>query len=246
MTKPINVYYAPVFTENQDWTFLYPKPKILFNNLLDYRTEESNPHSMLSCPALSNKIKKILVFESPMSFKINYNWNNRSIDPVTKNYINAEYIREPSFNFGPCICFSLGYIFFAEEDLDAYFTPPMFHKPMYTKYGSVIPGEFNIGKWFRAYNFEIQTWSNFGSVEIEEDEPLFYVEFKTDKPVNLYRFNMTNRIYEYSEANVRTTDLFGRGQSLLSRYARFEKVGFREKILTEIKKNLIEEDPFEL
>ena len=246
MSKPINIYYSPVYSGNDDWTFLFPKPKTLFNNLRENKSDEASNGFMLSCPAISDKTRKILVFNSPMSFKIEYGWNS-----INDNYIrgigdvliNAEYVREPSFNFGPCISFAMSNIFFADEPVDAYFTPPMFHKPGYTNYGSVIPGEFNVGKWFRPYNFETQMWSNSGVIEVQEGEPLFYVEFKTDRPINLHRFNLSTKTNQYLLANVGSTRIFGRGQTLLSRYKRFEDVGFREKILTEIKNNLIDEEP---
>jgi len=38
--------------------------------------------------------------------------------------------------------------------------------------------------------------------------------------------------------------LLGNFKPLASKYQKFKDVGFKEKILTEIKKNLIEEEPY--
>jgi hypothetical protein len=86
----------------------------------------------------------------------------------------------------------------------------------------------------------VQPWSAKGEIHIEKDEPLFYAQFQTDRDIEIKRFNMNEKIKLMGSACVGTTDLFGR-QSLLSRYNMFDRVGLRGKLLTEIKKNIIEE-----
>ena len=246
---PITIYWSPctsVEVEEFDWSFLYPTPKTLFSDILSLKLKNAHNTTFFSCPAVANKFKKTLVFNSPMNCSYNYDFSNndKKIDPLSNNYISIKYSRQQTISSGPTLEFALKYVFFSDEPVDAYFTPPMFHKPKYMKYGSVIPGEFNIGKWFRPFNFEIQTWAEHGEIHLVEDEPLFYVEIKTDRPVILKRFDFSNKLSGYANANIGATDLFGRGQTLLTRYERFSKIKMREKILTEIKKNLIEEEPY--
>jgi hypothetical protein len=247
--KPITLYWSPYTSmdvEGSDWSFLYPNPKTLFSDMTLIKSKDADNRTYLSCPALANKFKKILVFHSPIScsYKYNFTTNPKTLEQVTTNYISVNPPRQPAISKGPSLEFALKYIFFSDEPVDAYFTPPMFHQPMYTKFGSVIPGEFNIGKWFRPFNFEVQTWSQTGEIHLNEDEPLFYVEIKTDRPIILKKFELSNKLVGYARSNVGTTELFGRGQTLLSRYERFSKINMREKILTEIKKNLIDEKPY--
>jgi len=237
----INVYWC----ENSDitganWSFLYQKPISLFSDL--NKVKKAHAENLLSCPAVSNKFKKTLVFKNSLASSYNYDLN--SITPTSENYLQAQRDREPSFDLGPLYKISNSVSFFSEDPLSALFTPPYFHKSEYTKYGSVVPGEFDIGQWYRPFHFEIQMWSNSGEFHLKENEPLYYVDFKTDKQINLYRYNNSLLLSNYTNACVATTNLFGRGQSLLSRYNRFKQVGLREKILTEIKKNLIDEEPY--
>lgn len=246
--KPINVYWSLVNddTDDTDWTFLYPKPKTLFSNLIKDRKDAKNFFSYFSCPAISSKFKKILVFNSSFdaSYKYGYNEETPYIIPTSENFINAFPIREETMNKKPTFQFSLHYCFFADESLDAYFTPPFFHKPEYMKYASPMPGEFDIGKWFRRYNFEVQVWESDGEIYIKTDEPLFYVEFKTTRPIVFHRFQSNNILQKYEKANISSMDIFGKFQTLEEKYNKFKQVGYREKILTEIKKNLIEEEPY--
>lgn len=242
MSDVINVYIGMGRMEGEgDWPYLYPKPNILFKELRDKRNSEGYGDNFLFCPAVTDKFKKTLVFENAMPSKYEYNFKNgqKIIDPISETYLAAESVRDPSITTGPTIKFGMNYIFFADQPLDASFTPPYFHKPGYSKHGVVMPGEYNIGKWFRPYIFEVQMWDMAGEFEIGE-EPIFYVEFRTDKKIKFNYFNVTPALYHYAVSSIQVTSLFGKGQTLAERYLRFAKVGMREKILTEIKKNLIE------
>jgi hypothetical protein len=238
----INVYWSPFYQtggEYPDWSFLYPKPKNLFSTLIEKKNLDSKTDNYFACPAISNKTKNIYVF-SNASYS-SYRYEGSEIYPTSENFISVVSTRPPSINEGPLFLFSLNYLFFADQPLDAYFTPPYFSKPEYTQYGSVIIGEFNIGQWFRSYNVEIQMWSNKGEFHLKENEPLFYVEFKTDKKIKMHQFKQTDQILKYSDACSTTQLLFGKGESLVKRYKRFKDVGLREKVLMEIKNNLLED-----
>jgi hypothetical protein len=247
MSKEINVYWAADFIDKiDDWTMMYPKPKTLFSELMSKRINIGDKKSIFSCPAVSNKFKKTLVFKNTINCKYHFDTTNNQmvINPMTDEFIHASFQRIPAISDGPFIEFGLGYIFFADQPLEIETSAPTFHEPRYTKYGTVVPGGFDIGQWFRSVNFEIQTWKNKGEVVLEDDEPLIYVNFKTDKKINLYRFNHSEKTIRYSRSNTTSHILFGPGQGLLSRYKRFNNAGLREKILTEIKDNLIDEEPY--
>jgi hypothetical protein len=246
---PINIYIANALSDAsvQDWSFMYPKPKTLFSDLLTNKNKTKDTSSYLVCPAVASKFKKTLVFKNSVNASYEYGSNNGSyyIVPKTKEYIHAECMRDAIINKQPTFLFSLNYLFFSEEPLKMSATAPYFHKPEYTKNGSVIPGVFDIGQWFRPYNFEVQMWEESGEFSIKDGEPLFYIEFETDRKINLKRFNLTEKIKRMSEANVSSINLFGPFQPLSEKYKKFKEVGYREKILTEIKNNLIEEDPYQ-
>jgi hypothetical protein len=240
--NPINIYWAIPSDEGdwQDWSFLYPKPKTLFSELVQSRSKV-NP-GFFSCPAVSEKMKKILVFRSPMYSS--YSYTEESVTPNADGFINIEMARKPSITNGPTLSLSLYYFMFSEDPLDMYATPPFFHEPKYTKFGSVVPGEFDIGRWFRPFTFEVQTWNKEGQFELEENEPMFYMEFKTDRPIILNRFILTKKLKQYEQATINSRHIFKDFLPLSKRYERFKNVGLREKILTEIKKNLIDEEPY--
>jgi hypothetical protein len=243
---PITVYWAPAINNDNthpDFGLLYSSPKQLFSNLRERKAEKTDSASIFSCPAFSELTKSTVVFNSPMSCSYEFDstdTSNPTIKATTKNLIGARYVRPPYLQDGPILHFQLYYIFFATEPVEALFTSPYFHKPQHTKYGSVTPGKFDIGQWFRPYNFEVQMWNMKGEFHLKEQEPMFYVEFKTDRPIILKQFNNTQELLRISDACVATTDMFGRGQTLLSRYFRFRDTGMKQRTLKLIENNIIE------
>jgi hypothetical protein len=244
--KPITVYIASGVqpqSHGVDWSFLYPKPKLLFSSLLENKNKESKRDSFFSCPAFSDFSKKTLEYYSPIScsYKYDFGYEKNNFYPITENYISTKMERVPALKNGNSVIFELKYIMFADQPLNVFFTSPHFSKSTYTQYGSVLPGRFDIGQWFRPFNFEVQLWDDSGEFHLVEGEPIFYSHFETEKTVIFKSFNLNDKLSLMSGACMNTQGLFGRGQSLLSRYKRFNNVGMKEKIITEIKKNLIEE-----
>jgi hypothetical protein len=249
MSEYINVYIAYGVPVGSDWTYMYQKPETLFNLMYkDKAKTENGALTYFSCPAMADKMKKILVFKNTVPGSVAYDFRDgkKDLSSLTKEHVNV-YVTEnrtPAINIGPTLTFGMSYNVFADEPLPVYFTPPFFEKPGYTQDATILPGEFDVGSWFRPYHFEVQTWSDHGTLTLKENEPIFYAEFKTDKKIKLQRFVMTEEIQKLVTANVNSWKLFGVGQSLLQRYKRFKDYGMREKVLTEIKKNLIDEDPY--
>jgi len=243
--KPITVYLSDGSTslESQyDWSFLYPKPTNLFSDLSKERAIGLKSSSFLTCPAFSSVTKKIIQYRSPMDTSYEFDFTdpeNLIIKPLAEEYLGFEY-RSKSLERSNTILFKLKYHMFADEPLDVMFTAPYFTQSKYTQYATVIPGKFDIGSWFRPYHFEVQPWKTKGEIHIEENEPLIYAQFQTDREINIKRFVMSKELMNMSHACVQTTELLGIGQSLLSRYNRFRNIGMREKILVEINKNLVE------
>jgi hypothetical protein len=230
-----------------DWSFLYPKPTTLFKDHFKNKDKESTNHFFM-CPASATKMKKTLVFHSPMSFGYNYDFSdgNQELSASGKQGLLMYPPRDRMLTNGPNFKIGLGYSFFANESLEVSFTSPFFHKTKYTESCSTIPGNFDIGNWYRPFGIEIQTWSNKGNIEFIEGEPLFYAEFKTDRPIVIKRYKQTDALIKYSETCMKTPEVFGLGETLIKKYNRFRSVGLREKILYEIEKNVFDEEPFQL
>ena len=196
---------------------------------------DKNPNrgltNYLLCPSASRKFKKSYMITQPQDSSYFYDFTDKDnpvIAPLTQRALNCNVVRPSTINAGPTIEFALRYIFFAEESLNARFTPPMFHPAKHTKYGTTIPGDMDIGSWFRPFPLEMQLWGDSGEINFEEGEPLFYVEFDTEREIILKRFSFDQELHNYSKHCV---SFYNQEYSLIKRYNRFKITKMNEMVL---------------
>lgn len=241
----INVYWAPETTFDvlgvKEWNLLYPEPKTLFTELQEQRTKDAGTDTYFSCPATNDKYRKTYVFRNtlPSSYEFDFTEKQQIINPTSAGYIGYSILRPPTISVGPMVNFNLYYCFFADQPLEAVFTPPMMHKPQHTKYGTSIPGQFDIGQWYRPFPLEVQMWDMKGEFHLLE-EPIFYVEFKTKKKIIFHRYKINETLSSYIKMCSTSKSIWGPGQSLVKRYERFNNSRMKDLILKEIKQNLLD------
>ena len=238
--EPIVVYWGPSVI---DWNLLYPDPKNLFLSITEQRSKDRGEKSFFTCPAFQDKTKNIYSFSFPMdtSYEWDFSNDNQVFRPVNDQnpFIGFKVLRNPCINNSPQIEFSLFYSFFCEEPLKATFTAPYFSEPNYTKSASVAPGTMDIGQWFRPYPIEMTFWKEKGTVDFKDGESLFYVEFLTDRPIILKRYNTTEKILSYSNTCSKSPQTWSPRIPLVKRYQRFNESKMGKAIIKEIKENLL-------
>ncbi len=242
--KEVIVYWSPIWDDpsGTNWNLLYHEPEQLFKhfNKLRISNKKMNENSnMLGCPAISNKFRQTYLFKNSANSHVSID-NNTKVSYLLDTSIGAKIQREPSFDNNIILRYFLGWLFFTEEDsLEINITAPYFHKPKYLNYGSIIPGSFDIGKWFRPYNAEFNLWDGINEFKIDEDEPIFYIEFITDRPIILKRFINTDTINKLAWACADVSNTMGKFQPLKRRYEQFAASRNKEIVLKEIKNNLL-------
>jgi hypothetical protein len=242
----VNVYWAPAISMNEEEPWLaaggelvYQTPRSLHSELMHEKNPNRGPTTFLSCPAAVSTFTRTVVFKNNRACSYEYDLSdqqNLKITPKDERYLNCTVRRPAALNKKPTIEFQLRWIFFSDEPLIMSITPPMFHPPKYTRYATAVPGQFDIGRWFRPFVFELQTWEPKGKLSFESDEPLFYATFNTDKKVNLKRFVYTPKLFEYS---TQCTSYYVGEKSMDKRYDLFDSAGMNHLVLQEIKNNLV-------
>lgn len=229
----LNIYWADV-SNNNDWSILYPEPDNLYKTLLNKK--ESDYGTFFSCPSVLNIFQKTYVIRSPQSS--HYRISNNEVDYVLTNNIGVILREQKSMINHHLIQLKYPWIFFAEESVEMKVTAPYIQYAPHLRYGATMAGKFDIGKWFRQLNIEFLLWENNNEFIMQEDEPIAYIEFLTDKKINLVRFNMTNRLHEICTTNA-SSSVWEKRVPLAKRYNRFLKSGLREIVLKEIKENIV-------
>jgi hypothetical protein len=81
-------------------------------------------------------------------------------------------------------------------------------------------------------------WDNVDTFSVRANDPLMYVNFLTDEKVELKKFYLTKELYDLSMSCVRLKT-YRRDRVLSKLYNMFSNSGIKNRILKEIKNNLI-------
>jgi|688.fasta_scaffold173869_2 hypothetical protein len=244
--KPLIIYWSPSYLmqsdQSQDWNMLYQEPKNLFSELIKNKHVNAGPFQFFSCPAVSGRLKNTFIFYNMLDTFFEYVTNKTGETTITNTepYGLSQTILRPSpLQNSASIRLGLAYTFFSEESVLGFVNAPILHKPNYTNYGTVISGGYDFSKWYRPVTVEILTWKDSGTFKLFKDEPLFYLEMITERPVILKRYVMSKKLQEYSDACVNAPNFHGLFKPLKERYKIFTSTRTNELVLKEIQKNLI-------
>jgi hypothetical protein len=134
----------------------------------------------------------------------------------------------------------MSWLFFADQSVEARFTAPYF-PPVTPAEGVMLStGQFNIGEWYRDFSLDYHI--PFGTKELifEENQPLFYLEIRTDKKVIFKRYNLTPELRRIADECSTSSDIYESNKPLLHRYNMFKRSSSPERVLSYIKENIVE------
>jgi hypothetical protein len=237
----IKIYWAPfIIDKENDWSILQYNPENLFERFKNNLNRESIKKpggNLIMCPSVKNYTNKIFIFKNTLQSYFEIKENN-TIIPVSKNYITAHVAHESSLKNCMLMIYNVPLIFFSEADVNMTVTSPYFSNSPHLKYGAIVPGKFNISKWFRNINIEFNLWQNVKELKIEKDEDLFYVNFDCEEEVELVRFDLTERLIKIAIV-AGNSSIWEKLIPLKDRYERFKKSQMHKIVIKEIKKNII-------
>ena len=233
------IYWSPADMDlYHDWSILYKDPTILGKDLKKKMSKDLDKTSNLFfCPAVKDLTNRIAVIKSPMT--CHYKIIDNEFKPFSKNFLNISFPHTSNFENNIMFQLSSSYIFFSEEDVKMTLTSPYFSNSPHLKYGSIIPGTFNISTWFRNINFEVNLWDNVKEFKILKNEDIAYVHFDTNHEIKLVRFDFTERLLRIVKT-CSTSATWEKFIPLIDRYKRFKEAKFKKIILKEIEQNIID------
>ena len=247
MTETI-IYWAPGYQsrDTYDLNHLYPTPKSLYEEMIAKKAPlKENLNDFLRCPATSDLFKTTFVVRAPVDTNVSLNFQTRRSKEINSNAaddnrykIKMDFIHQPTLLDHNLIDYNHPILFFSEEDsMIATLTPPYFEYVTSYQHGIIVPGRFDIGKWFRPVNMEFQLWPGVNTLNVPAGEALCYINFLTDKKIILKRFN-TNRDIDKLIASIAKVSPYKRFTRLSQRYKAFEQSQSKQRILKLIEKQL--------
>lgn len=117
---------------------------------------------------------------------------------------------------------------------------PSFIDNEFTKNCEVIPGTFDVDKWFRPLQPAFRLREGVDHVRINRGDPMYVIRFLTDKKVELFQFSTSPRIQQLAESIARANKSVGTFYtSLRNYYDAFAMRGYAAQLGREIKNNVI-------
>ena len=230
--------------------WLYKEPSSVWQELLEIKDQNIISSKVtttyLQCPATREALSSVFVVRCPCysSAEVLIKEDNQ-IEKVEQAWTGASQC-EITMSHAPTlynqllIIVNYPFIFFSEESLFMRSTSPWFHSAPHTSLGGIVPGLYDIGRWFRPLNFEYNLWYKNNKFELGEGEPMAYLEFSTSKPVVFKRFELTQTLINLATDSIHTRTKQTRGlNGLWNRYKMFDE-SYAKKIITkEIKAHLL-------
>lgn len=242
MSKEIVVYWTGNCNyfgkTGYNWNILYPSPPSLYKDLSINLNKNNDTPSFYQCPAFKSVAQNSFVVKNPLSshYKV---IDESNLVSLRDSSMEASIIRKPTLENMKIIKYALSFLAFSEESLVMCVTPPYMHDAHHLNYGSVVPGKFNISKWFRSFNPEINLKNNVEELSIPENDPLYYVSFETEKKIKMVKFEMSEVLGDYANTCSKSC-LWEPRTSMEKRYDRFISSKAHKTIIKEIKKNVID------
>lgn len=244
--EPLTVYWSPAqfIPEEESWNFLYQEPQSVSKKFYDLLYNNS---SSTKCPAarfffrntysLNSTIENSFEFPYGLLYDV-YEDPGMHYDLPVDSAVKIGKSRENQMEGYVNLEYNHSWFFFCEEDLEIRYSAPYFPATSPIEGAMLASGSFNISRWFRPVNLEYYVPVDARSFHLKEDQPLAFVEFDTDRPIEFKRFMLNNKIAKMTTEIVQS-DRYSFLNNLKSRYKLFTKTGMREILLSEIKQNLL-------
>ena len=233
--KPINVYWTCI---EKEWLRAEVPEPLSTSFYRDRKYDKDYPDvNMHFCPATNEHFKNMFTLKSLYSYKFKIIDNNVVSNDYDQDFfarhVNIKSVEKKLFSFNQ------SFIFFTEdESLPATLSiPPYLEDNNITERCIIMPGELDIGKWFRNIDMSFYLKNKYDEFVIEEGEIFSYIKFHTDKKINFIPFRQTPKLNELLFDQINSKSNKKKIFSIDKFYSIFNT---KKLIIKEIKDNLLE------
>jgi hypothetical protein len=232
----------------ESWAMLYQEPKSVLGDLV----KASRPKALITlCPALKQELRNVFSLNSAIEDN-HILPDSQSLKLMAARELEHEMIdtqngvlplykpRRSSIDGYINVAYGMRWLFFASEPVEMRLTAPYFPSISPCDGAMLAPGEFDIGKWFRQINLDWHIPISSTEFLIKENDPLAFLEFKTNKKIEFVRFNLTHTLMNLAFETSDSAKRYGKYKTLLQRYKQANSAKMPNIVLSEIKKNIVE------
>ncbi len=226
----INVYWACV----EDEWLRSKGPVSIYKKVFSQNVIKNTETKF--CPAVKDYFHNVYGLNSLYSYNLRCNFTDNTVtadmhgENFFKNHVMIRSMPDKLFSF------IQRYSFFTEnKSLLMSLEHPFFEQNEVTKRSIVIPGTYDIGKWFRVIDFAFHIKDDYDEFKINEDDIFYYIRFHTTEKINFVQYKFTEKLRNYHKDSELSKDNCPM-KKLNFFYDIFKN---KKRILTEIKENVI-------
>lgn len=145
----------------------------------------------IGCPATKDFLKNTFAFKNPLDLHMQINSNNTVFWPNNnlEELISIRQFDEKSIVLDYLMPITL----FSKEDIIATMTSPFLSR-INNSMSHLIPGQFNISKWFRPMMPSFMIYDLDIDFSINKGDDIYYIKFNTPKKIELVEFYFTDTL----------------------------------------------------
>lgn len=232
----ITIYWA---CNDESW-LRAKTPEPIYKNFVQNPKNQKN--NITLCPATKDYMQNTFSIKSLFSYDFTLGLNEEINEVFTgqydqkffDNHVLVRSRKDRLFTFFQRFCF------FTEEKslLMSAGIFPFLENNNITKRCTIIPGTFDIGKWFRQIEFAFYLKEEYNEFKIEENEIFQYIKFNTTKKIIFKQFKITPQTQQFLLDIDSAKD--SRKIKLRSLEEYYLMMKHKRHIINEIKNNLLD------
>jgi hypothetical protein len=185
----------------------------------------------LKCPAHTDFLRNTWVFCAPFDLTIEIEVDPKSdmvnmhceniSQEIFESIIDTRFLfkTEQANNPYPLVGIDWLCVFSCEEPLMMQVFPAFMHKNEFTDKTTIIPGEYDVGRWTRPVESVFEIRSNREKIVIKKGDAISYIKFSSDEQIKMIKSPVPwDKISQCNE--IRNADVF---RPLAERYKSLEK-----------------------
>lgn len=228
----VNVYWSCL----EDEWLRAEEPENIFSsfyNKFSISRSDKNSHPFF-CPAFKNELNNVFSVKSIYDYSFEVQGDSVTSSLYDQKFFD-EHVEIRSLDnklFG----FKNWFSFFSDENsLPMSQQHPFLEDNNITNSCITVPGQFDIGRWYRTVHYAFYLKKHSSTFSIEEGEVLYYVKFHTKEKINLIQYRQSDRLNDLLDDVQNSRNFLGiKG---LDYYYKIFKI--KKEVLKEIRKNLI-------
>jgi hypothetical protein len=192
----ITIYWA---CEDDSWLRAKPPESVYKAFCKDLKNKKND---LILCPATKDYMNNVFSLKSLFDYQFTLGpdeqVNEVFADRYDQDFFNSHvWVRSREDRL---FSFFQKFVFFTEEKslLMSGGILPFLENNNITDRCTIIPGTFDIGKWFRQLDFAFYLKENYNEFKIEEDDIFQYIKFHTKEKIIFKQFKMNAEIKECS------------------------------------------------